>query len=464
VSGVVHEQVQGRLDCTFDVLGEQVLKNIARPVPVYRVAAGPPASGRQPGETPAVRSEPLPLPDKPSIAVLPFQNMSGDSEQNYFADGIVEEIITALSRMRWLFVIARNSSFTYKGQAVDVKRVGRELGVRYVLEGSVRRAGDRLRITAQLVEAETGVHLWADRFDGSMEDVFEFQEEATRRVVAAVAPGIESAEIAFARRSAASSDALSAAWRAMGLFNDAIQQGNKAAMLAAIDEAQKALSLDQGSLSALSTLGFAYRMSHLYRWGDDPNQALDQAWAVSERMMAVDALDERTLIDCGLTRVARGEHERGIADLQRAFQVNPNSAIALRALAYVEARLGMSAKAKEHALAFLRLCPRDNIWIGPAQLALAMACYTAGEYAEAVHWAELAIQSQPRAPIRRSIMIACAARAGDLAKAARERTMLNSFAPDFIPSLFRGENPVFTRPEDLEHLLEGLRLAMGPAA
>src|SRR5271166_3439863 len=185
VSARVQEDAAGRLDLVFDDLGEQTLKNIARPVRVYRARAASTA--------PAPAQAPLPLPDKPSIAVLPFQNISGDPEQEYFADGMVEEIITALSRIRWLFVIARNSSFTYKGQAVDVKRVGRELGVRYVLEGSVRKGGGRVRITAQLIEAETGTHLWADRFDGLVEDVFELQDRVAISVAGVIKPALQAA-------------------------------------------------------------------------------------------------------------------------------------------------------------------------------------------------------------------------------------------------------------------------------
>src|SRR3989304_2871806 len=170
VSRAVHDQVRDRLDLTFEDLGERELKNIARPVRVYRV--------RTPGESKAARApgDPLPLPDKPSIAVLPFPNMSGDPEQGYFADGIAEDIITGLSRLRWLFVIARNSSFTYKGKNVDIRQVGRELGVRYLLEGSVRKGGDRIRFTAQLIEATSGAHIWADRFEGDLHDVFELQD------------------------------------------------------------------------------------------------------------------------------------------------------------------------------------------------------------------------------------------------------------------------------------------------
>ena len=195
VSRVVRDQVRDRLDFAFEDLGEQQVKNIARPVRVYRVR-----DPAVPVEQPSPASPPpLPLPDKPSIAVLPFANMSGDPEQEYFADGMVEEIITALSRIRWLFVIARNSSFTYKGRAVDVKQVGRELGVRYVLEGSVRRAGGRVRITAQLIDAVAGTHLWADRFDGSFEDVFDLQDKVAVSVAGVIEPALQAAEI---RRSA----------------------------------------------------------------------------------------------------------------------------------------------------------------------------------------------------------------------------------------------------------------------
>src|ERR1700737_1192732 len=221
VSNTVHDHVRDRLPFVFEDLGEQQVKNIARPVRVYRVrATPPPPPPRAPGAPPppptggggrplsrnagegAERqrreagegSPPMPLPDKPSIAVLPFQNMSGDPEQEYFVDGMVEEIITALSRIRWLFVIARNSSFTYKGQSLDVRQVGRELGVRYVLEGSVRRAGQRVRITAQLIDATTGAHLWADRFDGSLEDVFDLQDKVASSVAGVIEPALQAAE------------------------------------------------------------------------------------------------------------------------------------------------------------------------------------------------------------------------------------------------------------------------------
>jgi adenylate cyclase len=191
VSGAAHDQVRDKLDIEFEDMGEQSLKNIARPVRAYRISPPVDAKAATPRAAPQA---PLPLPDKPSIAVLPFQNISGDPEQEYFADGMVEEIITALSRIRWFFVIARNSTFTYKGHAVDVKQVGRELGVRYVLEGSVRKSSNRIRVTAQLVEAATGNHVWAERYDRDLADIFAVQDEITERVVAAIEPELYAAE------------------------------------------------------------------------------------------------------------------------------------------------------------------------------------------------------------------------------------------------------------------------------
>ena len=194
--------MRDRLDIAFDDLGEQQVKNIARPVRTYRVALGASSRAAPP------LAAPLPLPDKPSLAALPFQNMSGDPEQEYFADGMVEEITTAIARLPWLFVIARNSSFTYKSKPVDVKQVARELGVRYVLEGSVRKAGQRVRITGQLIDATTGNHIWADRFDGALDDIFDLQDRVAASVVGAIAPRLRMSEIERAvRKPTASLDA-----------------------------------------------------------------------------------------------------------------------------------------------------------------------------------------------------------------------------------------------------------------
>ena len=191
-------QVRDKVEVEFVDLGEQKLKNIARPARAYLVAALKAGRPKSPAREPTAQQ--LPLPEKPSIAVLPFQNMSADTEQDYFADEIVDDIVTGLSRIKWLFVIARNSSFVYKGKAADARQVGRQLGVRYLLEGSVRKAGSRLRITAQLVEAQTGAHLWADKFDGAIEDVFDLQDQITDRVVGIIEPSLRHSEIERSRR------------------------------------------------------------------------------------------------------------------------------------------------------------------------------------------------------------------------------------------------------------------------
>jgi adenylate cyclase len=201
LSANAFEQIRSKTSFAFDDMGERHLKNIERATRVYSARLGEPQAGVQRNERLSTGSKPLSLPDKPSIAILPFQNMSGDPEQEYFADGMVEDIITALSRFQSLFVIARNSSFTYKGKAVDIKQVGRELGVRYVLEGSVRKAGGRVRITGQLIEAATDRHIWADKFDGALEDIFDLQDQITMSVVGLIAPKLEQAEIERARNS-----------------------------------------------------------------------------------------------------------------------------------------------------------------------------------------------------------------------------------------------------------------------
>ena len=264
VSARVQEDVAGRIDLTFDDLGEQSLKNISRPVRVYRVHLD--GVKDRPTMEQVDASPYLPLPEKPSIAVLPFQNMSGDPEQEYFVDGMVEEIITALSHIRWLFVVARNSSFTYKGQAVDVKQVGRELGVRYVLEGSVRKAGPRVRITGQLIDAITGTHLWADRFDGSLEDVFKLQDEVAVSVAGIIEPTLRAAEI---RRS---SELPTKDLTAYDLYLRALPHAyawEREGALAALDLLGQAIERDVNYGPALSIMAFCHCQLDLNDWAPD---------------------------------------------------------------------------------------------------------------------------------------------------------------------------------------------------
>src|SRR6185369_653208 len=246
VSEDAWRQIRDKLPAAFVDMGEQALKNIARPVHVFRIDAAGVATPPRPQ---------LALPDKPSIAVLPFQNISGDPAQEYFTDGMVEDIITGLSRIKWLFVIARNSSFAYKGRAVDIKQVGRELGVRYVLEGSVRKGGNRLRITGQLIEAETGSHVWADRYDGVLEDVFDLQDRMTETIVGIIEPSVRRAEIERARRKRPESlDAYDLFLRGLHLLHSVMPDD----AVTAIDYLERALVLDPGYASVHAALALCH--------------------------------------------------------------------------------------------------------------------------------------------------------------------------------------------------------------
>jgi adenylate cyclase len=458
MSDDAYRQIRGKVEIACDDLGPQTLKNIAEPMRAWRIRLSDQAAATAQLGSQGSKAQSFPLPDKPSIAVLPFQNMSGDPEQEYFADGLAEDIITELSRFREFAVIARNSTFFYKGKPLDVPQVARELRVRYVLEGSVRKVGNRVRVTAQLIDAAKNDHLWAERYDREQADVFELQGEITRTVVASIAPQIDLAEIARSRHDTTSLHARQLAWRAAGLFLDAIKGGDAVLMQQAIAASEEAIAADAASLAAHFTLFGAHWACHLYRWGDRPDAEIDSAWAVVERMTAINSQDERTLTARGRARVTRGEFSGGLADLRRATEVNPNYATALVTLAFSEASTGLAQEAIAHAQLALRLSPLDY-WIGNAHLALAMAHFTQRNYEEAVRWCESAIQTRHRAPIRRALMIACSAQAGDMARARSEIAVLDSFAPNFIASLFRGHNPVFTRKEDMENLLIGLRLA-----
>ena len=360
VSARVQEDAAGRLDLVFDDLGEQTLKNIARPIRVYRVAPKSPLPNPPPlaGEGRVGAAPALALPDKPSIAVLPFQNISGDPEQEYFADGMVEEIITALSRIRWLFVIARNSSFTYKGQAVDVKRVGRELGVRYVLEGSVRRGGGRVRITAQLIEAETGAHLWADRFDGSLEDVFELQDRVAISVAGVIEPALQAAE---ARRSAdRPTDDLTAYdlyLRALPKFaslaRDSVQE--------AIDLLDRAIARDPGYSPALGLAAMCTQQFHMNGWTDSSDAIRNQGLDYARRALRAAENDPFVLTSAALVLDYYGEDiEAAISLMDRSLAANPSSAYGWLFSGVLRLFAGQLDVAIEHVERSMRLNPRDR--------------------------------------------------------------------------------------------------------
>ena len=381
VSRVVRDQVRDKLAFSFEDMGEQQVKNIARPVHVYRVLIDKPASAK------AL----LPLPDKPSIAVLPFQNMTGDAEQDYFVDGVVEEIITAISRLPWLFVIARNSSFTYKGRAVDVKQVARELGVRYVLEGSVRKGGNKVRITGQLIDAASGAHIWADRFDGALDDIFELQDQVASGVVGAIEPKLRSAEIERAiRKPTENLGAYDLYLRALAQFWKWTPDG----WSEAVDLLRRALDIDPSYATAAGLFAWCRVVEQTRRLVSA--QERDEAsrfarLAVEKGNEDPDAL---WMGGWGMLMLA-GEHAAGMSAMERSLALNPNSALASCFFGWAQSYRHQSQRAieaLERARRFSPLDPQPWVFYG----GLAHAHFAAGRWGEAIEWADRALHAQPR--------------------------------------------------------------------
>jgi adenylate cyclase len=349
ISEDVYRQVRDRVPCQLVDGGEQQFKNIARAVRVYRVADGT--------STTAASQATLPLPDKPSIAVLPFQNMSGDVEQEYFADGVVEEIITALSRFRHLFVIARNSSFAYKSHAVDVKQVGRQLGVRYVLEGSVRKAANRVRITGQLIDSSSNAHLWGDRFDGSLEDIFDLQDQVTASVVGAITPRLEQAEIERAKRKPTESlNAYDCYLRALANFYKQPLSPDCADKALAL--CYQAIELDPEFATAYGLGASCYSLRKMAGYTTDPAQETAETARLARRVVELGGDDAAALSWLGwpLAYVVR-DLDASIATIERALVLNSNLARAWYASGLVRSFYGEPEIAIEHLGRALRLNP-----------------------------------------------------------------------------------------------------------
>jgi TolB-like protein/class 3 adenylate cyclase len=451
-----YRQVKSRLDLAISDLGETKLKNIADPIHVYSLQCGT-AIGKAMllAETASPIAPALSLPEKPSIAVLPFQNMSGDPEQEYFADGIVEDIITALSRFRELFVIARNSSFVYKGRAVDVKQVSRDLGVRYVLEGSVRKAADRIRITAQLIDASTGVHLWAERFDGGLQDIFDLQDQVAASVVGEIAPKLEQAEIERAKRKPTESlDAYDYFLRGMA----SVHHWTKAANDEALRLFYKAIELDPGFGSAYGMAAWCYIWRKLNGW------VIDQAQETSEGARLA-----RLAVELGKNdpvALSRGGHalawfvrdlDNGAAYIDRALALNPNLAAAWNLSGWVRAYRGELDLSIEHHARAMRLSPLDPILYN-MHVGTAFAHFLAGRYDEATEWANTALHEQPNYPAANRILAASNALAGHLNEAQEAMAHLRELDPSLRVSTLAQVFPL-RRSEDLAKFAEGLRRA-----
>jgi adenylate cyclase len=448
ISDDAYRQVRGKIDVNFQDSGEQELKNIARPVRVYQLRPGARAVAEKPSPSG------LTLPDKPSIAVLAFQNMSGDAEQEFFADGIAEDIITALSKAHWLFVIARNSSFTYKGKSVDLRGVGRELGVRYVLEGSVRKAGNRVRITAQLIDATSGHHIWAERYDHALEDIFAIQDEITRSIIGAIAPGIIAAEVRQAQRK--DPDQLDA-WDRTVRAHWHIRRFTRDDLAEACRLLTDAISLDPRNSMAYADLAFARHFEAVFGWGGQPVDSHQQLGEAARKAVLADDNDAMAHTALAIFELFSGRHEEARRRLHRALSLNPNSEFARGYLGSSYAFGGDCEAALPHLEEAIRLSPRDPlvvIW----NVCKAWATLSTERYKETVEFTEHAREANPEFP---DIYAISASAHGHLENTTAARAALDQLLhrmPKLTASDERLIRP-FTRATDRERFLEGLRKA-----
>ena len=447
VSRVVRDQVRDKLDFAFEDLGEQQVKNIARPIRVYRIPIAENVASKVP----------LALPDKPSLAVLPFQNMTGDAEQEYFVDGIVEEITTAMSRLPWLFVIARNSSFTYKDKTVDVKHVARELGVRYVLEGSVRKAGNRVRITGQLIDTTTGGHIWTDRFDGALDDIFELQDRVASNVVGAIEPRLVVSEMdRAARKPAESLDVYDLYLRALAHVHKYTEED----MREAINLMKRALLISPSYAPAAAMIGWCRMFQRLQGWGPLSNAEVAEAVRLALQAIEAGKDDPDTLWMGGhVISFLSGDHATAAGLVDRALILNPNCAHAWMLKGYVsffQNRWGPAIEAFERAM---RLSPLDPLgYLFAAGIGLAHL--GAGRYEEALQWVDRSSRELPRYVTSLRLKVVLCAHLGRMEEARYWLRRMLDLQPDMTIAWFEEYTTAMRlRPEIRSVYVEGLRKA-----
>ena len=453
VSGVVHDQVRDKLSFGFEDMGQQSVKNITRPIGVHRISlaeTAPPAAAHSPAA--ASKAEPA-SSNRPSIAVLPFANMSGDPEQEYFADGISEDIITGLSKLRWFFVIARNSSFVYKSKAIDVKRAARELGVRYVLEGSVRKGGNRVRITAQLIDAATGNHIWADRYDGELTDIFALQDEITKKVVAAIEPKLLEAE---GIRSQSRSPEDLGAWEIVIHANSLFWRMTQSESEAAIGMLNRAVERYPDYAPAHSMLAFMLLISSHLNVAYSTGAQLTRAAELGARAAELDDSDPWAHLALGYVAFMLRRTAESAAEYRRALELNPNFAAAHGYLGWALAFDGQSDSAIVHSEEALRMSPHDpqnSIF----NTGIAVAHYLAGRYDDAIAGCRKAFQQRSGLARGARVYIASLAQAGRLDEARAALTRMKETHPDL--SIAWIEQNVPYTPEPMAKFLEGMRKA-----
>ncbi len=449
ISRAVHEQVQGRGDVVFEDLGEQSLKNIARPVRAFRAGLATTAQ-------PPVNRVSLALPDRPSIAVLPFENMGGEAAKAYFADGIAEDIITGLSQLRWLFVIARNSSFTYLGRHVDVRQVGRELGVRYVLEGSVRWVGNRVRVTAQLIEAATGTHIWAERYDRQPDDVFAIQDEITSSVIGCIQPELLSAEHGRVTLTPPQNlDAWENFVRAMFLYS----QHTDASTREALGFLDNAITLDAKYARAHGLMALCLGWRAFQGWEDRPT-AFARGMIAVDRAIACDARDPWAYVAQGMIISADRDNAAAIAAVERAIAVSPNFAFAHALLGCMHAMGGRPEQGIAAIDIGVRLSPRDT-FADEYFLYYAFAHFQAGRYAMAAAEAQRAIQLRPGHPVLYVMAGASFGLSGQVAQAQAMIAKVRELVPT-MRARDMEEHFSYCLADDRRRLAEGLVLGGMP--
>lgn len=439
VSADVYRQVRSSLDLDAADLGEQLLKNIAEPVRVYKVHL---SDERQ---VTSIDAHVLPLPDRPSVAVLPFDNLSGQVEETYLSDGITEDIITGLARFRSLFVVARNSSFSFRGKSIELAEIGRRLGVSFILEGSVRRGGERLRITAQLVEAASGMHLWAEHYDRNLDDVFTVQDEVAQTIVATLVGRIEEARLQRSfRKPTESLPAYECVLRGLAHFRGYAEDDNQKAY----DLFGRAVAIDPGY-----ALAHAYRalvLLGLHGHAAAPADVLDEAFAMATRALELDPLESGCHRALGLIWMYRRDYERAEYHTRRAHELNPNDADRRMSLGNLLAMRGKPEEGLDWMQSALRLNPLHPTWYNPQ---LGMALYSLRRYGEAAqafrHITNPGYWSRAR-------LAACCAQLGDIAAAEAQREAILRQRPDFSTADFLRADILLERADDREHLREGL--------
>jgi TolB-like protein/Tfp pilus assembly protein PilF len=447
VSGIVHDQVQDKLDIAFDDLGDNSVKNIARPVRAYRLRLTPRAAPAA-----IAAGGPPPLPDKPSIAVLPFENMSGDPEQAYFSDGIAEDVITDLSKISGLFVIARNSAFVYRGKAVEIRRVASELGVRYVLEGSVRKAGNRVRVTAQLIDGLSGGHLWGERYDRDLTDIFAVQDEVTQHIVSALSLKLTRDERQrLARKGTENLEAYDCYLKGRELH----WQITRESMAQAKPMFERAIALDPGFAAAYANLARCLNIEYLNGWSESPEASQRRAYELALKAVSADAAEPLGHYSLGIVRLWRKEFDPAIAAHEKAIALDPNFAPSYASLGLILHYTGRSAESLDLIATAMRLDPHyPDLYlhfVGQAYFAL-------GRYEEAAAALKRRLVRNPNTDVSRVLLAACYGQLGQTDAARAEWREALKVNPAYSLEQRRRILP-YKDPRDFERVVEGLRKA-----